>query len=232
MNAHGLHTEIYETADELRGHYGRSGYPEQGAVLMSDDDHTDLAATIADMREAGCFLPVVAFTTDVPKPRRIVNALRAGAVDYLCFPEDLAIVGSTVEAVIEHAASLARHYEMTALAKTRIARLSRQERRVLESVIAGATSKETARQMGLSNRTVEVHRAAVLAKLEVATSAGAIAMGIAAGIMATIDDRAPKKRDEAVPSSLAVRRIGTGSSLVPPLGRMMAAGPELYRQAS
>ncbi|MGN3973965.1 response regulator transcription factor [Tsuneonella sp. SYSU-LHT278] len=232
MNAHGLHTEIYETADELRGQYGRSGYPDQGAVLMSDDDHTDLAAMIADMREAGCFLPVVAFTADVPKPRRIVSALRAGAVDYLCFPEDLAIVGSTVEAVIEHAASLARHYEMTALAKTRIARLSRQERRVLESVIAGATSKETARQMGLSNRTVEVHRAAVLAKLEVATSAGAIAMGIAAGIMATIDDRAPKEPDEAVRSTLAVRRIGTGSSLIPPPGRMMAAGPELYRQAS
>lgn len=233
MTAHGFHTEIYETAEELRGPAGRPCYPAQGAVLMSDDDRTDLAAMLSGMREAGCFLPVIAFTAGTPRPRQIVSALRAGAVDYLCFPDDMAIVGSTVDAVIEHAASLARHYEMTALARTRIARLSRQERRVLESVIAGATSKETARQMGLSNRTVEVHRAAVLHKLEVATSAGAIAMGIAAGIMATIEDPAAKEPSEGKLPQLAARRIGFDLPFPVhfPQGRGTSIDPEMYRKA-
>jgi DNA-binding NarL/FixJ family response regulator len=49
--------------------------------------------------------------------------------------------------------------------KTGLASLSPRERDILEAIIAGETSKETARRLALSPRTVEVHRAHILKKL-------------------------------------------------------------------
>ncbi|MCT2559044.1 LuxR C-terminal-related transcriptional regulator [Tsuneonella sp. YG55] len=233
LGAHGIHAEIYETVAELRGTADRPAYPKQGAVLVSDDDQIDLSAVLADMREAGCFLPVVAFTASGPLARRIVAALRAGAVDYLCFPEDMTIAGRSIAGVIEQAARLAKRYEITALARTRVARLSKQERRVLESVIRGARSKETAIEMGLSSRTIEVHRAAVLQKLEVATSAGAIAMGIAAGMMTTLGETAATDPADDCGDIAERRAIGWGDVTAPRLHQLFpaAVAAELYRKA-
>ncbi len=232
--SHRLHAEIYESVEELRGSTGRACFPRHGAILISDDEQIDLDALIRAMRESECFLPLVAFSVEAPNSRRIVGALRAGAVDYLCFPQDLGNLGEIVGELIEHAASLANLYEATSLARTRVARLTKQERRVLESVIGGATSKEAARLMGLSNRTVEVHRAAVLQKLEVATSAGAIAMGIAAGIMAFPGGRAPSAAINAPDRQRSQRQMGfdQAHANVITLGQSRRLDANGYRKAS
>jgi FixJ family two-component response regulator len=67
-------------------------------------------------------------------------------------------------------------------AKQRIAALSARERDVLERLLAGASNKLIARDLGISPRTVEMHRARMVAKLGVATTAEALDVGRIAGV--------------------------------------------------
>ncbi len=66
-------------------------------------------------------------------------------------------------------------------ARTRVADLSRRQREVLLLIASGKLNKQIAYALGLSERTVKMHRAAVFAALEVKTSADAIRLAIEAG---------------------------------------------------
>ena len=66
-------------------------------------------------------------------------------------------------------------------AHDRIAALSRRQREVLLQMAAGKLNKQIAFELGLSERTVKMHRAAVFASLGVRTSADAIRLAIEAG---------------------------------------------------
>ena len=66
-------------------------------------------------------------------------------------------------------------------AHDRIAALSRRQREVLLQLAAGKLNKQIAYELGLSERTVKMHRAAVFASLGVRTSADAIRLAIEAG---------------------------------------------------
>jgi PAS domain S-box-containing protein len=66
-------------------------------------------------------------------------------------------------------------------AHARVAALSRRQREVLLQMAAGKLNKQIAYELGLSERTVKMHRAAVFSALEVKTSADAIRLAIEAG---------------------------------------------------
>lgn len=66
-------------------------------------------------------------------------------------------------------------------AHARVAALSRRQREVLQHIAAGKLNKQIAFELGLSERTVKMHRAAVLAALGMRTSADAIRLAIEAG---------------------------------------------------
>lgn len=67
------------------------------------------------------------------------------------------------------------------VARSRIDTLSRRQREVLLLLASGKLNKQIAYELGLSERTVKMHRAAVFAALEVRTSADAIRLAIEAG---------------------------------------------------
>ena len=67
-------------------------------------------------------------------------------------------------------------------AREKVASLSRRQREILECIAAGRLNKQIAYELGLSERTVKLHRAAVLRALGVRTSADAIRMAIEAGL--------------------------------------------------
>jgi FixJ family two-component response regulator len=68
------------------------------------------------------------------------------------------------------------------LARERIAGLSVRERQVLEGLLAGGTNKVIGRTLGISPRTVELHRASVMERLGARTLPQAILIAVAAGI--------------------------------------------------
>ena len=114
-------------------------------------------------------VPVVFLSAhgDVPSA---VRAMKLGAYDFLQKPFNPQAFLETINRCSELARQ--RHAEMLSEhgAASRLALLSPREKEIFTGLIAGESGKEIARRLEISPKTVEVHRANVLRKLEVATT--------------------------------------------------------------
>jgi two-component system response regulator FixJ len=131
------------------------------------------------LKNLGLVLPIIVMTAhgDV---QSAVQAMKAGAVDFLEKPFDEDCLFRTVEEAIGRSAVIECHREATQ-AIQRMAALSRRERQVLDAVVAGKPSKVIAYELGISIRTVEVHRARMLERLGTRRAADAIRIAVLAG---------------------------------------------------
>jgi two-component system response regulator FixJ len=127
------------------------------------------------LKQGGFRRPVVVMTAhgDVAMA---VRAMKAGAVDFVEKPfDDEALLAATEAALrTPHVAGAAWADD----AAERMAALSPREREVLELLIAGKPNKLIARDLGLSPRTVEVHRARLMARLGVGSLAEAVRLAV------------------------------------------------------
>jgi two-component system response regulator FixJ len=133
-------------------------------------------------------LPVIVMTAqgDV---QTAVRAMKAGASDFLEKPySDDALLGS-IEAALAKANPSDRSDEI-ADAVRRVAALSPREREVLDGLLEGRPNKLIAYQLGISVRTVEVHRARMMERLGMHQLAEALRLGI----IAKLDATPPSKR--------------------------------------
>jgi PAS domain S-box-containing protein len=67
-------------------------------------------------------------------------------------------------------------------ARARVAQLSPRQRQVLERMVGGLRNKQIAADLGIEEATVKMHRGALIARLEAATSAEAVRIGVEAGL--------------------------------------------------
>jgi FixJ family two-component response regulator len=110
--------------------------------------------------------------------------MKAGAVDFLeasCHPEQL------LEAVASAMASIRDVAERDQAAehiRAQVATLSVREREVLDGLLAGGTNKTIARDLGISPRTVEAHRARIMERLGAQSLPELVQIAIAAGLQA------------------------------------------------
>jgi RNA polymerase sigma factor (sigma-70 family) len=120
----------------------------------------------AELQRRGSTLPIVIITAhgDVPTARA---AFQAQAVDFLEKPFD----DAQLRAAIESGFGLEEHRIQRAHARRgdfeRLARLTVREREVMEHAAKGLHAKEIAAALGISPRTVEVHKTRLMAKLGV-----------------------------------------------------------------
>lgn len=105
-----------------------------------------------------------------------VRAMKAGAADFVEKPFDDEALLATISAALDPPSAAAA----AAAAAARIATLSPREREVLELLMAGKPNKAVARDLGLSPRTVEIHRARLMARLEVGSLAEAVRLAVQA----------------------------------------------------
>jgi two-component system CheB/CheR fusion protein len=109
-----------------------------------------------------------------------VAAMKAGAIDFIQKPvrhdELLGIVDRALELAHDSDALSALHE----LAATRIAGLTVRERQIMELVISGHPNKNIAADLGVSQRTVENHRASVMKKTRSKCLSDLIRLAIAA----------------------------------------------------
>jgi two-component system response regulator FixJ len=125
----------------------------------------------------GFFLPIIVITGqgDV---QTAVRAMKAGAFDFLEKPyEDIVLLASIDAAFASAPADRMQQAQDAAL---RVGRLSPREREVLDALVAGASNKIIAFDLGLSVRTVEVHRARMMERLGTRQLAEAIRLAIMA----------------------------------------------------
>lgn len=131
------------------------------------------------LRELPNRIPSIVITGhgDVPMA---VEAMKAGALDFIekPFADDVLI-----EAIERAAAEIARTGggEDVAAIRARLALLSDREREVLSGVVAGLANKSIAYDLDISPRTVEVHRANVMSKMEARSLPELVRMALAAG---------------------------------------------------
>ncbi|MFH7564301.1 response regulator transcription factor [Oceanimonas smirnovii] len=138
------------------------------AVLLLDlaMPEMDGLEVLAELNRRRCPVAVILLTGhgDVPQA---VKAMKLGAVDFLEKPVDARRLAD----VLARASKCAADLRAEADARQRVARLSAREHEVVSLVAQGLTNKAIAESLCVAVRTVEVHRAAAMAKLEAANMA-------------------------------------------------------------
>jgi PAS domain S-box-containing protein len=127
-------------------------------------------------------LPVIMVGDSGCDLRLGVRAMKAGAADFLSTPcrhEDLLAAIATELADILEGTARDREAE---LAKASVAAMSRREREVLVGMLGGGTSKSIAKELKISPRTVEMHRAHVMERLGAKTLAELVLRAAAGGL--------------------------------------------------
>jgi two-component system response regulator FixJ len=126
----------------------------------------------------GVLLPVIVMTGqgDV---QSAVRAMKAGAIDFIEKPYDDEVLLNAIGAALGRAGAPDRDREMLEAAR-RIAALSPREREVLDALVAGRPNKVVAFDLGISVRTVEVHRARMMDRLGARQLAEAIRLAVMA----------------------------------------------------
>lgn len=175
-----LTTEGFEvrTHASARGFLEAIGRHETGCVVtdvrMPEMSGFDL---LAKMKERRLALPVIVITAHADVPLA-VQAMKQGAIDLLEKPfEDEALLASVRQALTRGNGEQARTAEMETIL-ARLATLTGRENEVLAGLLKGQPNKIIAHELGISVRTVEVHRANVMAKMQAGSLSELVRMSL------------------------------------------------------
>jgi FixJ family two-component response regulator len=136
-------------------------------IRMPGMDGLELQAHLNDM---GCQLPLIFITGHGTVPMA-VEAMRNGALDYLRKPvNERQLLHKVAEAFAADQANSQRR-QLALEHQTQFNSLTSREQQVVALVVDGLANKVIASDLGISERTVEVHRASVMLKLGVKTLA-------------------------------------------------------------
>ena len=155
---------------------------ESGCILLDVrmPDMNGLEVQLA-LREAGCLLPVIIMTGhgDVPMA---VQAMKAGAIEFLEKPFDEAALFAALDHGRKQLQQSAAATLRSDQARDRLNILTPREREVLLGLVRGLPNKTIAFDLGISPRTVEIHRANLMDKLEVRSLSEALRIAFVAGL--------------------------------------------------
>jgi FixJ family two-component response regulator len=129
----------------------------------------------SELKRRNVSIPIVFLTggADIPVA---VTAMREGAVDFIEKPFDNQDLVARVRRAIEVHGRDRRGATDDTMVAGRLKKLTPREREVMELVVAGHTSKEIARLIGASHRTVETHRRNLMEKMMASTLAELVRM--------------------------------------------------------
>jgi two-component system response regulator FixJ len=168
-----------EAFASCREFLARPPFPPRSCLLL--DIHMPEMSGLQlqdELARRGLKLPVIVMTgqADVPVA---VRAMKAGALDFIEKPFSDELMLESIRAAI--VAPPAKPAGDPAIAK-RIAELTPREHDVMLQMIAGNPNKVTAYHLGISPRTVEIHRARVMEKMAARSLSELVRMALAAGI--------------------------------------------------
>lgn len=176
LYARSIHAEIYDSVAELI-----SRAPSHGTLLIADEESSDSEESLGTIRAQNGYLPV-AFYAENPSPQQIVKAMLSGALDYLAWPFSTEVLDHSINRLRFHGEQFARVERRKAEARQLLTELTPRERDVLEGLLEGETNKGIAKKLGLSPRTVEIHRSNMMARLNAQSASDAVRIGIYAGL--------------------------------------------------
>jgi two-component system, LuxR family, response regulator FixJ len=133
------------------------------------------------LSERSLAFPLIVITGhgDVPLA---VRAMKAGALDFIEKPFGAETILNSAAAALARVAEPHDPDPIAATAAARVAELTPREREVLEGLLAGLPNKTIAYDLAISPRTVEIHRARVMAKMGARSLSELVRLGLAAGL--------------------------------------------------
>lgn len=137
---------------------------------------------MAELERRGVDWPIIVMTGHGEVPVA-VRAMKQGAVDFIekPFGEDLLL--ASLERAFQLLKGRGEKGEAKRIARERVALLTRREREVLEGLVKGNSNKMIARDLDISLRTVEMHRANMMDRLQVASLAEALTLAVQADLV-------------------------------------------------
>ena len=142
-------------------------------VSLPDLNGLDLQKRVIDRAD----MPIIFITGygDVPMT---VQAMKAGAIEFLTKPFSADVLLSAIRSAIECSrAALGHEAEMRAL-RQRYASLTARERQVMDLVVSGLLNKQVGNDLGISEITVKAHRGSVVRKMEAGSLADLVTMAV------------------------------------------------------
>ena len=137
----------------------------------------------AKLAERNVILPVVIMTGHGDLAMA-VKAMKAGAVDFIEKPSNAGEITASVRAALNKSAENWQATHQTNEVRQRLARLTARERQVLDELVIGNLNKVIAHNLDISPRTVEIHRARAMEKMQARNLAHLVRLAIAGGAVA------------------------------------------------
>jgi two-component system, LuxR family, response regulator FixJ len=178
LSTAGLAVRVHETATAFL-----TALPEiQGGCVVTDVrmPGVDGIELLRRLRAAGTGLPVIVMTGhgDIALA---VEAMKAGAIDFIEKPfDDEVLISSIKSALARRADDRARNARAEEV-RQRMKLLSERERQVMDGLVAGKPNKIIAYDLGISARTVEIYRANVMTKMQADSLSSLVRMALLDG---------------------------------------------------
>lgn len=161
LGAEGLAVRAFDSAEALLA--GCDAQSEGCIVLDIRLPGMDGLNAQAMLAARGVQMPII-FLTGHGEVQMSVRAMKAGAYDFLQKPVAADTLLARVYAALMLDQCRVQERAEAALAGERLARLTAREQEVFSHLLQGSSSKEIAKQLGLSPRTVDIHRKNILIK--------------------------------------------------------------------
>ena len=147
-------------------------------ISMPGFDGLELQRALAADR---CARPIIFLTGrgDIPIS---VQAMKAGAVDFLTKPVDAERLLAAIHAAIEKDLQVRQSRAEIDSIESRLATLTPREREVLEQVVSGKLNKQIAGDLGTVEKTIKVHRGRVMEKMQADSLADLVRLAERAGV--------------------------------------------------
>lgn len=177
----GFTVRIHESATSFLA----SAHGPGKACLVTDLRMPDMSGIelLERLRERGSIIPVIIITGhgDVSMA---VAAMKAGAVDFIEKPFRDEVLVEAIKLAANRLDDAANPVEDVTALRLRLDQLSDRERQVLKLVVAGLPNKTIGHDLAISPRTVEVHRANIMSKMQARSLPELVRMTMSLGLMA------------------------------------------------
>lgn len=171
---------------------------QPGCVLFdADGGDWEALSIFSKLRADYPALPIVVVSSSADTTT-VITAMRIGACDFLVKPLDREALAASLDPIFNRLARRTEAYWRQRAIKARLDLLSDREQEILGGLLAGQANKTLAHALGISVRTVEMHRANLMTKLGVHSFAEAIRLTVDAGV-APAGTEAPLVPEAAAP---------------------------------
>jgi FixJ family two-component response regulator len=171
LETSGIEVRDFAAGAALLAQLEKTGAPPGGVCTVSDVRMPEMSGLelLEELKRRGHDFPVIFITAHADIPLA-VEAMRRGAVNFIEKPFAAeALIQAIRLAALEERAPQPHPAIPTTAPNPKLGTLTRREKQVLELVVAGKFNKTIADVLGISTKTVELHRSSLMTKLGVRT---------------------------------------------------------------